>query len=92
MNHDQPPNERVTGAHWLEDRRNVDRLVIALAVACALLFFADALYAKHPYFDIENLFGFYAIFGFVVSAGFVFGALWLRALVMRPRDYYDRDG
>ena len=84
-------SERDSGERrrWLNLPANVTRLVRGLVLVCAGLFLADALYHGHPHFAAENLFGFYAIFGFVVCVGLVLGAKWMRAILMRPEDYYD---
>ncbi len=76
---------------WLDDPRNVTKIVWTLAVVCALLLTADAFYHRHAPFAIEHLFGFYALFGFVAYVGLIFLAKRLRAILMRPEDYYDRD-
>jgi hypothetical protein len=84
----QPQGER---RWWLDDPRNVTKIVWALVAVCAGLFFADASYEKHGYFVIERLFGFFAIFGFVVCVALVLVAKWLRTFLMRPEDYYEPD-
>lgn len=83
-----PPGEK---ARWLDEPRNVTKVVWALVAVCALLFLSDVLYEKHPIFAVEYLFGFYAIYGFIGSVGLVLAAKWLRTLLMRDEDYYDRD-
>jgi hypothetical protein len=83
-----PDGER---RYWLDEPRNVTRIVWALVALCVLLFFADAAYHKHAAFAIEDLFGFYALFGFVVYVGLVLTGKALRKLLMRPEDYYDSD-
>lgn len=75
---------------WLDEPRNVDRVVRGLYILCALMFLADLLYAKHPFFDFENLFGFYALFGFIGSVTLVLAAKQLRRVLMRREDYYER--
>lgn len=77
--------------YWLDDPRNIDKIVYALITVCALLFFADGFYEKHGRFEIEHLFGFYGLFGFVVYVALVLTAKWLRTILMRDEDYYDRD-
>lgn len=77
--------------YWLDDPANVRKIVWALVVVCAGLFFADAFYEKHGHFEIEEVFGFYAVFGFVVYVALVTVAKWLRTILMRPEDYYERD-
>lgn len=75
--------------YWLDDSRNVKKVVVAVYTVCGLLFLADALYTKHPHFDIEGWFGFYAIYGFVSCVGLVLAAKRLRQVVKRKEDYYD---
>lgn len=83
-----PPGEK---KYWLDDKRNVRKIVWALCIACAALFLADAFYHKHPYFEAEEWFGFYAIYGFVMCVALVLAAKWMRKIIMRDEDYYDRD-
>ncbi len=77
--------------YWLDDPRNVTKIVWGLVAVCAGLFFADAFYEKHGPFAIERLFGFFGLFGFIVCVGLVLGAKWMRNLLMRPEDYYEPD-
>ncbi len=77
--------------YWLDDPRNVKKIIWALVVVCIGLFFADALYTKHAETEVEYLFGFYAVFGFTVYVGLVLFEKWLRTFLMRPEDYYDSD-
>ncbi|MEZ5932886.1 MAG: hypothetical protein R3F54_13210 [Alphaproteobacteria bacterium] len=77
--------------YWLDQPRNISLLVWLLVVICIVLFFSDAFYHKHAIFEIEHLFGFYGVFGFTVYVGLVMTAKWLRNLLMRPEDYYERD-
>ena len=77
--------------YWLDDPRNVTKLVWGLVAVCAGLFFADAFYEKHGPFAIEHLFGFFGLFGFIVCVGLVLGAKWMRNFIMRPEDYYEPD-
>lgn len=76
---------------WLDNPGNVKKIVYLLLAICALLFAADGVYHKHPYFEAESWFGFYAIFGFVMCVGIVLVARGLRAVLMRDEDYYDND-
>jgi len=77
--------------YWLDDPRNVDKIVWALVVVCFGLFFADALYTKHGHFAVEYLFAFYAVFGFVMCVFLVLVAKWMRTFLMRDEDYYEPD-
>jgi uncharacterized membrane protein YhhN len=82
------PDER---RYWLDYPGNVTKIVWTLVAVCALLLLADAFLEKHGAFAIEHVFGFYALFGFVAYVALIFLGKGLRALVMRPEDYYDRD-
>ena len=41
-------------------------------------------------FDFESFPAAYGIFGFVSFTGIVLSGWWLRKLIMRDEDYYDR--
>ena len=86
----KPPNDGKT--NWLDDMRNVRKVVWALVIVCAGLFVADAFYHKHPYFNAETWFGFYAFYGFFMCVGLVLAAKVMRIFLMRDEDYYDKDG
>jgi len=75
--------------YWLDDPKNVRRLVWALGALCALVFVGDAFYEKHAEFSVEYLFGFYAIFGFLAYVGLIFAAKGLRKIIKRQDDFYD---
>ena len=83
------PRKAPERAYWLDQPKNVTLIVWALVAVCVLLFFADASYHKHSYFEIENLFGFYGVYGFFVCVALVLIAKSLRAVLMRSEDYYD---
>ena len=74
---------------WLDEPRNVTRLVIGLYVLCGLAVLADLFYRKHPFFEVENWFGFYAGSGFLGSVTLVLTAKQLRRLLRRDEDYYE---
>ena len=82
---------------WLDEPRNVTRLVWALYAVCGLLLGADLFLHKHAHFDFENWFGFYAFFGFTAYCTIVLSAKLLRRWLRRDENYYaeadqDRDG
>lgn len=78
-----------TRKYWLDDKRNIKKLIYAVYAVCALLFVADALYEKHPHFEAETVFGFYALFGFAAFFGIVLAGKFLRLFIKRNEDYYD---
>ena len=75
---------------WLDQPRNVTRIVYGLAALCALALLADFGYTKHPHFGVERWPGFYAVYGFVVSVSLVLAAKQLRRVLRRDEDYYER--
>lgn len=77
---------------WLDEPRNVTRLVYALYAVCALLLAADVLVHRHAHFEFERWFGFYAIFGFAAYCAIVQSARALRRLLRRDEDYYGEAG
>jgi hypothetical protein len=79
-----------TQAYWLDNPANVERIVRALYLICAVLVVADIFVPKHGPFAIEHIFGFYAWFGFLACVGLVLAAKVMRRVLMRPEDYYDR--
>lgn len=81
-------NEPKGPSHWLDNRRNVDRIVWALYAVCAFLFVIDWFVPKHGPFAIEHWFGFYGIYGFVSCVALVLAAKEMRRIVMRSEDYY----
>lgn len=84
-----PTETSAERSYWLDQPKNISLIVWTLVAVCVLLFFADALYHKHPHFEIETLFGFYGVYGFFVCVALVLIAKWLRTLLMRPEDYYE---
>ena len=77
-------------AWWLDDPRNVDKVVWTLYGVCALLMALDVFIDRHGEFEIEHVFGFYGFYGFFGSVGLVLTAKQLRRVLMRPEGYYDR--
>ena len=75
---------------WLDEPRNVTRIVYGLAVGCLLAVAADLFYRKHPHFGFEGWVGFYAGYGFVGSLALVLLAKQLRRVLKRDEDYYEQ--
>ena len=90
------PNKNSEESRWLDDPKNVDRIVHGLYVVCALLLSIDlldlagVLYHKHPHFSFEKFPGFYGLYGLFGSVGLVLAAKQMRKVLMKDEDYYDR--
>jgi hypothetical protein len=76
--------------YWLDEKKNVDKIVYALYAVCALLVVADFFYHKHVHLAVENWIGFYGWYGLVACVLLVLAAKVLRVLLKRDEDYYDR--
>ena len=75
---------------WLDEPKNVDKIVYTLYGVCALLLLVDLVpYKHHLHYGFESWIGFYGIYGFVSCVGLVLAAKVLRMILMRPEDYYD---
>lgn len=80
-------NER---SYWLDDRKNVNKIIYGLYAVCAVVGLIDLFpYKHHLHFSFEYWFGFSSIYGFVACVSLVLAAKQLRKIVMRPEDYYD---
>lgn len=90
MSDQTPVNKASSDDAWIERPANGKRIVWALAIVSLVLFVADGLYHKHPYFGIEEMFGFYGVYGFIACAVLVFGAKFMRRLLMRDEAYYTK--
>ena len=79
--------------HWLDQPKNVNKIVYLLYFVCAALllteFYIFIFGHKHGHFDFENWFGFYAWFGFLAYISIVMSAKFLRRFIKRKEDYYD---
>jgi len=75
--------------YWLDEPKNVGRVIKLLVAVCVGLLVADFLYEKHTHFDWEGWPLFHAVFGFVAFALAVLLGKQLRRIVMRKEDYYD---
>ena len=76
-------------SRWLDDRRNVRKVLAVLYAVCAALLSLDLFYDKHATLWFEAWFGFYAFYDFVACATLVLVAKVLRKLLSRPADYYE---
>ena len=89
---EKPAGER---RYWLDEPKNVDKIVYGLYAICGLLLLVDVLdllgwgYHKHVHYDFEGWLGFYGFYGFFGSVGLVLVAKQMRKVLMRDEDYYD---
>ena len=84
---DHPRDERT---YWLDDKRNVNKIVYGLYAICTVVGLADLFpYKHHLHFGFEYWPGFYSIYGFVSCVALVLAATQLRKILMRDEDYYD---
>jgi len=87
---DDPANYPALG-RWLmflDEKKNVTRIVYGLYILCAGLIAADFFYYKKAYFSLEKLTGFYALYGFFMCIGLVICAKVMRRFLTRPEEYY----
>ena len=75
---------------WLDQPKNVDKIVYGLYAVCVLLVLCDLFYEKHTYYSYEHVFGFHGVYGFVACVALVLAAKGLRLILKRREDYYDR--
>ncbi len=75
--------------YWLDERKNVMRLIAAFAVLCGVALLVDLLIHRHAEFSWEGWFGFYGFFGFVACVVLVLVAKEMRRILMRKEDHYD---
>ncbi|MGH2378265.1 MAG: hypothetical protein ACRDGT_07285 [Candidatus Limnocylindria bacterium] len=74
--------------HLLARPGTIRVLRFAAAVALALVILAELLVERHPYFDADSPFGFYAWFGFGACVAMVLLARLVGRLLKRADDYY----
>ena len=95
MSEEPKPGEK---KYWLDDPRNVNKILWGLVAVCVLLVLGYAVYVwmdaeaveEHIHYSWETWFGFYGIYGFVCCVALVLAARLLRLFLMRDEDYYDR--
>lgn len=74
----------------LDDPVTVKWVLRAFYAICALLFGLDFVIHRHVSHDMEGIPGFYAIYGFVGCVVLVLVARWMRVVLMRDEDYYQK--
>lgn len=91
---DDRSGRRATGQdkrYWLDDPRNVTKLVYGLLALCAASVLADLFYEKHVHYGVEKIIGAYGLYGFLGCAVLVLGARELRKILKRDENYYRDD-
>lgn len=76
--------------HFFDNPKNIQRVLYLLYGCCAILFILDFIIHRHMMHPWEGLLGFYAIYGFIGCVVLVLVAKWMRTVLMRDEDYYDR--
>ena len=85
----QEPNQDEK-SYWLDQPRNVNKIIYALVAACTAVVLADLFYHKeHTEYAFQSWIGFDAFYGFVCCVFLVLAAKQLRRVLMRDEDYYD---
>ena len=75
--------------NWFYRKYIIKKLRISSLVILGLVVLTESFIQLHPHFDIERLFGFYAIFGFLSCVALIIFAKLLGFLIKRKDDYYD---
>ena len=75
---------------FFEKTNRLKAILIAFGVLCACLFIIDFFVERYIYFEVEGLYNFYSIYGFVMFSIIIFGSRFLRFLLGRPENYYDK--
>ncbi|TXS92665.1 hypothetical protein FVW59_08135 [Parahaliea aestuarii] len=68
----------------------MQRILWLLYAACALVLALDLVVHRHTEHPWEGIIGFYPAYGFVGCVILVLAAKWMRRLIIRPKDYYQR--
>ena len=75
---------------FFEKSNRLKAILIVFGVLCVGLFIIDFFVERYTYFDIEGLYNFYSIYGFVMFSIIIFGSRFLRFLLGRPENFYDK--
>ncbi len=75
---------------FFEKTDRLKAILIVFVVLCVGLFITDFFVKRYIYFEVEGLYNFYSIYGFVMFSIIIFGSRFLRFLLGRPENYYDK--
>ena len=73
-----------------DNPRNIKRLLWFFYTCLAVLLIIDPFIHKHGHFPWENFPNFFATYGLLCCVGLIFVAKFLRLLLKRDEDYYDK--
>ncbi len=77
--------------HWLVRPENIRKLWVVFIIILVLTVIAKFFVDSHPYFAIEDVFGFNAWYGFAACVAMIVAAKALGVLLKRKDTYYDGD-
>ena len=75
---------------FFEKNKRLRAVLIAFLVLCGALFIIDFFVKRYVYFEVEGLYNFYSIYGFIMFSVIIFGSRFLRFLLGRPENFYDK--
>ena len=75
---------------FFEKNNRLRAVLFAFVVLCFVLFIIDFFVKRYIYFEVEGVYNFYSIYGFVMFSIIIFGSRFLRFLLGRPENYYDK--
>ena len=75
---------------FFEKNKRLRAVLIAFIVLCGGLFIIDFFIKRYTYFEVEGLYNFYSIYGFIMFSVIIFGSRFLRFLLGRPENFYDK--
>ena len=75
---------------FFEKTNRLKAILIVFGVLCVGLFIIDFFVERYTYFEVEGLYNFYSIYGFVMFSIIIFGSRFLRFLLGRPENFYDK--
>ena len=73
-----------------EKKSRLRAVLITFIFFCCGLFVIDFFVKRYTYFEVEGLYNFYSIYGFIMFSVIIFGARFLRFLLGRPENFYDK--
>lgn len=75
--------------NWFYQPDSKNKLIIIGVIILLLVVMIELAVSLHPYFKIEQVFGFHAWYGFLACVALVIIAKLLGLLLKRKEDYYE---